>query len=142
MTQTFHSDVLIVGAGPIGAYLGWKLAETGCRVQALEAKPLEDLGASIEIIHLDQVRFDEFEIPYPTPPELIHLVPTSKVWSVDGKDFFTVHYPVAVVNMPAYLQRLHGYLRKAGGKIEDHTRVEGTIIEHGFCEGSLRDLQG
>jgi digeranylgeranylglycerophospholipid reductase len=142
MTQTFHSDVLIVGAGPIGAYLGWKLAETGCSVQVLEVKSLEDLGTPIEIIHLDQVRFDEFEIPLPTSPELIHLVPTSKVWSVDGKDFFTVHYPVVVVTMPAYLQRLHGYLRKAGGQIEDHTRVEGVIIENGFLKGVYGTCKG
>jgi digeranylgeranylglycerophospholipid reductase len=135
MTHTYHSDILIVGAGPVGAYLGWKLAEAGCDLQLLEARPLAGLGSHIEVIHMDQVRFDEHEIPHPTPPELIHLVPASKVWSVDGKDYFELNYPVYVVNLLAYLQRLHGYLRKAGGKLEENARVEAVLVEDGFLKG-------
>ena len=93
MTESFHSDVLIVGAGPIGAYLGWKLAAAGCNVHIVEALPLNALGDNIEVIHIDQEKFDEFEIPHPTPPELIHLAPHFKVWSVDKTSYFSVNYP-------------------------------------------------
>jgi len=142
MTHVLHSDVLIVGAGPAGAYLGGKLAEAGCDVQILEALPLDRVGSHIEVIHMDQVRFDEFEIPHPTPPELLHLVPIGKVWSVDGKDYFEVDYPFYVVNMPAYLQRLQGYIRRAGGKLTENACVEGVIIEEGFLKGVRGTLGG
>ena len=142
MTHNRPSQVVVVGAGPLAAYLGWKLAEAGCEVLLLEARPLAGLGAHIEVIHMDQVRFDEFAIPHPTPPELIHLVPTSKTWSVDGSDFVEVHYPVYVVNMPAYLQRLHGYIRAAGGKILENARVEAVLLEGGFVKGVRGTLNG
>jgi len=124
-----------VGAGPTGSYLGWKLAQAGCDVLLLEALPLEKVGAHIEVIHLDQVRFDEFAIPHPLPPERLHLVPANRVWSIDGSEHFEVRYPFYVANMPAFVQRLHGYVRQAGGRIIDHARVEDAIIDNGFCCG-------
>jgi flavin-dependent dehydrogenase len=142
MTLNLQSQVLIVGAGPIGSYLGWKLAESGCDVLLLEARPLDGLGAHIEVIHLDQVRFDEFAIPHPAPPELLHLVPSSRTWSVDGSDYVELHYPVYVVNMPAYLQRLHGYIRTAGGKLYENARVEAVLVEEGFVKGVRGSLNG
>jgi flavin-dependent dehydrogenase len=142
MTHTLRSDILIVGAGPAGACLGWKLAEAGCDVQVLEAMPLAGLGAHIEVVHLDQVRFDEFAIPHPAPPELLHLVPASKVWSVDGADHFEVHYPVCVASLPAYLQRLHGYAKKAGAKLVEFARVEDVLIEDGILKGVRGTLKG
>ena len=142
MTLNLKSQVVIVGAGPVGSYLGWKLAEAGCEVFLLEARPLEGLGAHIEVIHLDQVRFDEFAIPHPQPPELLHLVPTSKTWSVEGSDYVELHYPVYVVNMPAYLQRLHGYIRAAGGKILENARVDGILLNKGFIKGVSGTMNG
>jgi flavin-dependent dehydrogenase len=135
MTHQFHSDVLIVGAGPAGAYLGWKLAEAGCDVQVLEARSLETTGAHIEVIHMDQIRFDEFGIPHPTPPERLHLVSATRVWVVDGHSYFEVNYPWYVLSLPAYLQRLYGYIRQCGGKLTDHTCVESLIIQDGWLKG-------
>lgn len=142
MTHIFHSDVLVVGAGPGGAYLGWKLARAGCDVQVLDARPLDSLGANIEVIHMDQVRFDEFDIPHPSPPELLHLVPITKIWAVDNHSHFEVNYPWYVLNMPAFLQRLHGYLRQAGGKLLGNARVEDLIIQSGFLQGVHGTLEG
>ena len=142
MTHTFQSEILIVGAGPVGSYLGWKLAKAGCDVLLLEARSMAGLGEHIEVIHMDQVRFDELNIPHPVPSELIHLVPSNKVWSVDGRDYFEVDYPVYVVNLPAFLQRLHGYLLQAGGKLEEHARVEGVIVEDSFVKGVHGTLNG
>lgn len=135
MAQSLHADVLIVGAGPTGSYLGWKLAQAGCDVLLLEALPLEKVGAHIEVIHLDQIRFDEFDIPHPLPPEKLHLVPANKVWSIDGSSYFKVQYPFYVVNMPAFVQRLHGYVRQSGGRIIENARVEDVMMQDGFCCG-------
>ncbi len=142
MAHTFHSDIIIVGAGPVGSYLGWKLAAAGCRVLVLEKRPLATLGGHIEIVHLDQVRCDELGIPHPEKPELLHLVPASKTWSVNGSEFYEVRYPVYVVNLPAYLQRLHGYLRDAGGELVELASVERVLIENGAVKGVAGSLQG
>lgn len=142
MTKTFHSDVLIVGAGPIGAYLGWKLAAAGVDVQLLDAKALDQIGAHIEVIHMDQVRYDEFEIPHPEPPELIHLAPHFKIWSVDQSSFFEVEYPFYVVNMPEYVQRLHSYVRDHGGKIAEKARVKDIIYADGYVKGVTGTMNG
>jgi flavin-dependent dehydrogenase len=136
------SDVLIVGAGPAGSYLGWKLAQAGCDVQILEARSLEKVGAHIDVIHMDQIRFDEFDIPHPQPPELLHLVPVTKVWSVDNNGYYEVHYPWYVLSMPAYLQRLHGYIRQAGGKLAGQAQVEELIIEDNCLTGVRGQLNG
>jgi len=135
MARSFNADVLIVGAGPTGSYLGWQLAQSGCDVLLLEALPLKNVGTHIEVVHIDQIRFDEFEIPHPLPPEKLHLVPANKVWAVDGSSYFNVQYPFYVVNLPAFVQRLHGYIRQSGGKIVENAQVNGTIMKEGFCCG-------
>lgn len=142
MTHSIDTDVLIVGGGPIGAYLGWKLSESGCDVHILEALPLDKVGDHIEVIHIDEVRFDEFEIPHPEAPELIHLSPFNKIWSVDRSSYFKMNYAFYVLNMPAYLQRLHRYMREAGGKLTEGARVEGIIFEDGFVKGVTGTLDG
>jgi flavin-dependent dehydrogenase len=135
MAHSFNADVLIVGAGPVGSYLGWKLAQSGCDVMLLEALPLKKVGAHIEVIHVDQIRFNEFEIPHPLPPEKLHLVHANKVWSVDGSSYFNVEYPFYIVNMPAFVQRLHGYILQSGGRIIENARVNDIILKDGFCCG-------
>lgn len=82
-----------------------------------------------DVIHLDAVRFDECDIPHPQPPEMLHLVPANKMWSVDGNDYFKINYPCYVASMTAFLSRLHGYARHSQVKISDNARVTGVIIE-------------
>lgn len=142
MSHFINSDVLIVGAGPIGSYLGWKLAESGCSVHILDALPLDAIGAHIGVIHMDQVRFDEFEIPHPEAPELIHLSPFNKIWSVDRSSYFKMDYVFYVLDMPLYIQRLHRYVREAGGRITGKARMEGILFEDGFVKGVTGTLDG
>lgn len=142
MANLFNADVIVVGAGPIGAYLGWKLAASGLDVHLFDALPLETIGDHIEVIHIDKVRFDEFEIPHPEPPEFIHLSSFNKIWSVDRSDYFEMHYPFYVLNMPAYMQRLHRYIREAGGKVTGEAPVGGIIFEEGYVKGVTGEIGG
>ncbi len=135
MERHFAADIVIVGAGPIGSYLGWKLACQGCKVLLLESKRLNDLGAHIEIFHMDCIRFAEFDIPLPQGEELIHIEEYGYSWSPDLKSKFRVDYPFYVMNMPAYIQRLHGYARQAGVEIVEQARVTGLLMEGGHLVG-------
>ncbi len=129
MIRQYAADIVIVGAGPIGSYLGWKLARQGCKVLLLESKKLNDLGAHIEIFHMDSIRFVEFDIPVPQGEELVHIEEYGFSWSPDLQQKFRVDYPFYVMNMPAYIQRLHGYARQAGAEIVELARVTGLLME-------------
>ncbi len=83
MQGAHQADVIVVGAGSAGSYFAWQLSRAGFRVLVLEARRLVDLGKHIEIFHMDQVRFDEFGIPHPEPPELIHTEEVGRSWSPD-----------------------------------------------------------
>ena len=135
MTVHFDSEILIVGAGPVGAYLGWKLASSGCRVLLLDSRPLDAIGQNIEIFHMDQIRFDEFDIPHPTKEELIHLEEVNYNWSPDLKIKQPVRYPIYVMYMPAFIQRMQRYASDAGATLLENARVEGVIVENGKLVG-------
>src|SRR4030065_2915962 len=90
MHNSFEADAIVVGAGSAGSYFAWRLSRAGYRVLILEARRLSDLGKHIEIFHMDQVRFDESEIPHPGPPELIHTQEGSRTWSPALKTDFPV----------------------------------------------------
>ena len=135
MHNSLEADAIVVGAGSAGSYFAWRLSRAGYRVLILEARRLSDLGKHIEIFHMDQVRFDQFEIPHPEPPELIHTEEASRTWSPDLRTSFPVRYPFYVLHMPAFLQRMHGYARQAGVALLESAEVDGLIVESGRLVG-------
>lgn len=142
MTEKLAADVIVVGAGTAGAYFAWQLGKAGYKVLILEAHRLENLGKHIEIFHMDQVRFDEFGIPHPTPEELLHVEQVGYNWSPDLKIKQPVHYPIYVLYMPAFIQRLHAYARQAGTEILEHAEVQDVMMEGGRLVGVSGRLAG
>jgi len=140
--QQFQSDIVVVGAGTAGCYFAWQAARAGFRVLLLEAKKLDQLGEHIEIFHMDQRSFKEFDIPEPQPPELIHLETTISMYSPDRQVCEQVHYPFFVMNMPAFHRRMHGYVRESGGEIIEEAQVTGIILENGALAGVSGNLKG
>jgi choline dehydrogenase-like flavoprotein len=102
MTRQFSADVIVVGAGTAGTFFTWRMAQRGYQVILLEGRAFAELGKAIEIIHMEQVRFDEFDIPQPEPPELIHTETVSYTYSPDLK----VKLPTAVHSMWSICQLL------------------------------------
>ncbi len=135
MAKSLAADVIVIGAGTAGSYFAWLVGKAGYKVLVLEARKLDDLGKQIEIFHMDQIRFDEFGIPHPTREELIHLEEVYYNWSPDLKIKQPVRYPIYVMNMPAFIQRMHCYARDAGATLLENTRVEGIILEDGMLTG-------
>ena len=135
MIKQLNADVIVVGAGTAGSYFAWQMGKAGYKVLILEAKKLDNLGKHIEIFHMDQVRFDEFDIPHPTQGELIHTEEVGYSWSPDLKIKQPVRYTIYVMHMPAFIQRLHTYARNAGGEILENAEVVGVIIEDGKLVG-------
>ena len=142
MTKKFSADVIVVGAGTAGSYFSWQMVKAGYKVLTLEAHKLENLGKHIEIFHMDKVRFDEFDIPHPTPGELLHVEEVGYNWSPDRTIKQPVHYTIYVMYMPAFIQRLHMYAREAGCEILEKAEVQDLIIEEGQLVGVTGKLDG
>lgn len=129
MTTKYIADVIVVGAGTAGCYFAWQMGKAGFKVLVLEAKKLADLGKQIEIFHMDKVRFDEFGLPHPDKDELIHAEDIGYTWSPDLKFKQPVNYTFYVMRMPAFMQRMQAYAKKAGARFMENAKVENLIVE-------------
>ena len=135
MTESLHADVIVVGAGTSGCYFAWRMCQAGYRVVVLERQRLEDLGRSIGIFHMDEVRFDEFGLPHPTEPELVGHYATGLAWSPDRQVQNEVRYAFCVMDKPAFQQRMAGYVRDAGGEILAEAEVIEPVVENNSVVG-------
>jgi digeranylgeranylglycerophospholipid reductase len=142
MSQMLQADVVIVGAGTAGSYFAWQVAKAGFKVLMIESRKLDQMGANIEIFHMDKRSFTEFGIPEPEPPELIHLETTGYMWSPDRKVSDQIHYPFFVMNMPAFYRRIQSYARQSGVEILEETQVTGILIENGSLTGVTGQRNG
>lgn len=133
--RRLQADIIVVGAGSAGSFFAWRSARAGLAVLVLEKRPLSELGAAIEVFHMDQRAFGEFGIPEPLPPELLHLETEGFMWSPDRKVRERVHYPFYVMNLPLFLGRLHGYCREAGVGILEGQEAKAPIVEGGAVVG-------
>jgi len=129
------ADVIVVGGGTAGSFYAWRMAEKGYRVRVFEKQKLSDLGKHIEIFHMEKIRLEEFNIPLPTPPELIHTEEINFSYSPDLKVKVPVRGTFYVMHMPLFIQRLHTYAQKAGAEFVEDASVEGVIIENASLVG-------
>ena len=142
MTQQLSADVIVVGAGTSGCYFAWRLSQAGFRTLVLEKQRLSELGRNIDIFHMDEVRFDEFGLPRPEGEELVGHYPMGLAWSPDRQVCNEVRYAFYVMHKPAFHQRLHRYVREAGGEILEATDVIDPIVENGFLTGVRAQRDG
>ncbi len=139
--KKFQADVIIAGAGSAGCYLSMLLLDAGFRVIILEKRRLSDLGKHIDVFHMDEVRFKEFNIPLPEGKERFHYERSHTLWSPDLRTHFEVSYPFYVMHKPSFHQRMHRYVRARGGRILERAEVTGVLIEDGACAG-VRGMAG
>jgi flavin-dependent dehydrogenase len=138
----FEADIIVAGAGTAGCYFAWRMGQAGFKTLVLEAKTLTSLGEHIEIFHMDKIRFDEFNIPHPTPEELIHTEDTNYTWSPDMKVKQTINYTFYVMSMPTFIQRMQRYVRDSGGTIVEHAKISDVIMEGKQLIGVKGEVNG
>jgi flavin-dependent dehydrogenase len=118
------------------------MSQAGFRTIVLEVQPLHDLGQDTDIFHMDEVRFDEFDLPLPAGEELIGHHATGLAWSPDLEVQNEVRYGFYVMHKPAFHQRMHRYVLEAGGEILERTEGTEPIVEHGFLTGVRNPSRG
>ncbi len=135
MIKTLKADVIVVGAGTAGCYFAWRMGGAGYRVIILEKRALKTLGAHIDVFHMEDAGFREFDIPLPGKKELLHHEESFYSWSPDLAVKQEIRFPFYVMHKPSFQQRMHGYARKSGARIFEKALVTGVIIENGFITG-------
>lgn len=139
--KKFQADVIVAGAGSAGCYFAMLLLDAGFRVIIFEKRRLSDLGKHIDVFHMDEVRFKEFNIPPPDGREKFHYERSHRLWSPDLSTHFEVAYPFYVMHKPSFHQRMHRSVRARGGRILERAEITGVIVEKGACAG-VRGMAG
>ncbi len=130
-----ETDVVIVGGGTSGAYLGWRLAERGMRCLILEKKPLGELGKDIGPFHMEEEAFARFGIPLPQGDELLHRLETITTWPPGRGRKVTASLTTLDMDKPAFMRRLISYAREAGAEVVERTGFMGVVRDRGVPVG-------
>ncbi len=142
MTQQLQTDVVVVGAGTSGCYFAWRLGQVGFSTIILEKRGLEELGQHMDVFHMDEVRFAEFDLPLPDGDELIGYYPSGLAWSPDMQVSNEVEYAFYVMHKPSFQRRMQRYAREAGSEILERVEVVEPLIEDGRVCGVRAERDG
>ncbi|RLE56319.1 MAG: hypothetical protein DRJ40_06040 [Thermoprotei archaeon] len=128
MSQEIY-DVIIVGAGLSGCYLGKLVAEKGFNVLIIERLSRERIGDKVCGDGIGLHHFKRLGIPEPTGPELCMKITKSRVYAPDEKSFIDVEGEGFTVNRLYLGQRFLREAEKAGAKLLDQHQAYAPIIE-------------
>jgi len=109
--------------------------QAGFQTVVLDRLALEQVGQTIDIFHMDEVRFDQFDLEHPSGDELLGYHPTGLAWSPDLAVQNEVAYAFYVMHKPSFHQRMHRLVRETGGEILARVEVLGPIVEDGVVVG-------
>lgn len=119
-------DVLIVGAGHAGIYLGWELAKKGRSVIILERESKEDVGSKMDQFHMDIIAFEEYGVPPPNPgtEEYITSIESTLHNSPTGKYPQIMRWGNFAMRFPYFIRRLIDLAETDGVKFEFSSRFK------------------
>jgi len=141
--QTTNADVILVGCGPIGSYLAWKLAQAGLHVIGLEKTNEGQPLSSIGLFHFEDVAFDHLDIPRPTPEKIFHRYPGMTIHAPDPSLFLEVTgVETCVMDLHTYISDMHALAQNAGVTIRHGVKVESIIREGGRVVGVVAKQNG
>lgn len=116
VTDQLSPDIVVVSAGTSGCYFAQHVSQAGFRSIVLQRQPLQDLCQDIDIFRMDEVRFDEFDLPLPTD-DLISKHVTGLATTPDLEVQNEVPYAFYVLHKPAFHRHMHRCALEAGGQI-------------------------
>jgi len=101
-------DIIIVGAGPVGIYLGWQLAKKNYSVLIIERNSREKTGSKMDQFHLETMVFDKYGIPPPVEgtDEFITNFEWTSYYGPYGRYQQVMKYPVTAMRFQFFIQRL------------------------------------
>jgi menaquinone-9 beta-reductase len=122
--RIWEGDVVVVGAGPAGAWAAARLAQGGARVALIDRRPPGDAGAQW-VNGLASWLVDEAGAEHPKPPELLGAGHRFTILSPSGKHRIHVDdHPLYEVDMRMLGERMADEARKAGAEMFWETVAE------------------
>jgi digeranylgeranylglycerophospholipid reductase len=102
------ADICIIGAGPAGIYLGWKLAKRNHSVIIIEKNSRQRTGSKMDQFHLETFVFDAYDIPPPMEDadEFITNFEFTAYYGPYSKHKKVMKYPITAMRFQFFIQRL------------------------------------
>ncbi|MBN2155352.1 MAG: hypothetical protein JW776_04870 [Candidatus Lokiarchaeota archaeon] len=130
-------DVIIVGAGTAGVFLGLKLALLNHSVIIIEREIEAQCGKKMDQFHLAKSAFSQYKISPPdegTDEWIATLEGTTHV-SPNFEHRKFMHYPIYAMRFQFFVQRLIKMAKEAGVAFEFEAEFKEGIYEDGILQG-------
>jgi flavin-dependent dehydrogenase len=145
------ADIIIIGAGPVGIYLGWQLAKKNISVIVLERNSRKDTGSKMDQFHLETMVFEKYGIPPPMEgtDEFITNFEYTSYYGPYGKYQQVMKYPMTAMRFQFFIQRLIGLAEENNVHFQFSTEYKEVSIKDNHIigikvekEGSLQEISG
>ena len=102
-----NTDIIIVGAGPVGIYFGWQLARKNHSVLIVECHSRDDCGSKMDQFHLETMVFEKYGIdpPIEGTDEFITNFEWTSYYGPYGRYQQVMKYPVTAMRFQFFIQR-------------------------------------
>lgn len=135
-------DVIVIGAGPVGAYIAGRMGYGGVTVWVFEKRARSEVKKELGYIHFDVNSYDMAEIPRPGPNNPIYFGTFNEGWQIPLTEDkrFSVPFKTDILSMNGFVNWIGLHAEKSGnvrffyaapyiGPIVDGSQVKGVVIE-------------
>ena len=139
-----NNDIIIVGAGPVGIYLGWQLARKDHSVLIVERHSRKECGSKMDQFHLETMVFEKYGIapPIEGTDEFITNFEWTSYYGPYGEYPQLMKYPVTAMRFQFFIQRLIKLAENDGVQFKFSTLYKEPIIKNNSLVGIICNKEG
>ena len=125
-------DVIIVGAGTAGTYMGWLLGKLGHSVLVMDKDERNKVGDRLDIIHFETDRIEKAGIPpfKVGDSDCIEIRDRSRVVTPDFEKTITTQAFQTIVRLSYFLQRMYKVIESDGVTLKFSCKFLDLIFEN------------
>jgi len=132
------TDVIVIGAGPVGAYAAWQFAKQGLEVICLERRKASEPATDIGLFHFEHVAFERTGVPLPPEKDVVliyqyvtmHTPDRRYETRVDGVETWAL-------DLELFIRNLRRWAREAGATIAYNQSFVEPLREGGRIVGVI-----
>ena len=131
-------DAIVIGAGPVGVYVGWQLAKENVSVAVFDALKATEIKKSLGYLHFDGRSYDQLNIPRPVNIKDVNYGIFEDMWQIPITESkkFAVPYNTDIVSANGFVQWIAKCAQKESKvQIFYECPYEGPIVENGKLKG-------
>jgi len=130
----YDYDVVIVGCGPAGAYLGYLLSKSGVDVCIIDEKPRESFGNKICGGAIFRHCFEALNFREPMHDCISNVLSITKINFADICDVL-YRRPLYIIDRVKFISKIAEMAEKYGANIIDKCRITRPIISNNVVKG-------